>query len=634
MFKNIVKSIIPDNIKEIKLIQEAIDIFISEIMEKSNLALDVFHLYSDKNEVMFEEVIKVFVKNIYDTITKNINNEILIKRLDELYQKAGYKNFRDIKINNNILNILTKETVESIKLFQQTKGHKFGIEFIYRLVEDMNWQQGIVESDGYFNFYEGNNEFEYYVEGSLIAELFEYFVKPLAHPVGWAYIYLRVINLHFTDYFLSKPVITIKEFEVGCQKGLDKRKDDYKNNIGYLPETDKNDEQIEQKFYLADGNIKSSITRHGQFFENLDLPSELKLVLNNKVKNIEELTFGKSHNISIYFESGELLEFKSNPRSLILYYFESENPLNAKIKKNYNNYLGHCGLNLKYDRKVVTTLKDKIQFAIDFGLSNTVGFLNVLGAGNNFLNGKISLGQKYLERVPLTYKSKVKNDFINSSNYKNLYPYNFSELHRTIEKFYCTNNSILIHVNTETFEDDKKPYKIILNDNIKECEKINEFDGNFKNKICEVKIIDKFENDHEYIKFKFNPIKRKRKQKFIPEYEIFEFKNSYYYNNIAGTLSSNDNDISLYNNKVVGNSGLLCYDTFDFIINLEAADITLEFSDKFKMPYDLMDEPNSRWYQTLWGMTSGHVDNYFVPLQPIGFFETFNIKDDLKIEVI
>ena len=634
MFKNIVKSIIPDNIKEIKLIQEAIDIFISEIMEKSNLALDVFHLYSDKNEVMFEEVIKVFVKNIYDTITKNINNEILIKRLDELYQKAGYKNFRDIKINNNILNILTKETVESIKLFQQTKGHKSGIEFIYRLVEDMNWQQGIVESDGYFNFYEGNNEFEYYVEGSLIAELFEYFVKPLAHPVGWAYIYLRVINLHFTDYFLSKPVITIKEFEVGCQKGLDKRKDDYKNNIGYLPETDKNDEQIEQKFYLADGNIKSSITRHGQFFENLDLPSELKLVLNNKVKNIEELTFGKSHNISIYFESGELLEFKSNPRSLILYYFESENPLNAKIKKNYNNYLGHCGLNLKYERKVVTTLKDKIQFAIDFGLSNTVGFLNVLGAGNNFLNGKISLGQKYLERVPLTYKSKVKNDFINSSNYKNLYPYNFSELHRTIEKFYCTNNSILIHVNTETFEDDKKPYKIIFNDNIKECEKINEFDGNFKNKICEVKIIDKFENVHEYIKFKFKPVKRKRKQKFIPEYEIFEFKNSYYYNNIVGTLSSNDNDISLYNNKVIGNCGLLCYDTFDFIINLEAADITLEFSDKFRMPYDLMDEPNSRWYQTLWGMSSGHVDNYFVPKRNIGFFEAFNIKDDLKIEII
>jgi len=48
--------------------------------------------------------------------------------------------------------------------------------------------------------------FRYEVEGSLLPEMFEKFVVPLAHPVGFSYLYKKLLHLTFTDYFNLKYI--------------------------------------------------------------------------------------------------------------------------------------------------------------------------------------------------------------------------------------------------------------------------------------------------------------------------------------------------------------------------------------------------------------------------------------------
>ena len=115
MLKSIVDNLIPQNLKNTEVIKEAIDVFLDYIIEKSKISLDIYNLYSDKNEVIFEELLKIFTANMYYTLKNNINNETLIQRLDQVYQKAGYKNFRDIVIDDNLLNFFNKQRVINLQ---------------------------------------------------------------------------------------------------------------------------------------------------------------------------------------------------------------------------------------------------------------------------------------------------------------------------------------------------------------------------------------------------------------------------------------------------------------------------------------------------------------------------------------
>lgn len=638
MLKSIVDNLIPQNLKNTEVIKEAIDVFLDYIIEKSKISLDIYNLYSDKNEVIFEELLKIFTANMYYTLKNNINNETLIQRLDQVYQKAGYKNFRDIVIDDNILNIINKQTLESFKLFQQTKGHKSSIEYVYNIIEQMKWQQGILESDGYFNFEESkDNVFEYKVEGSLISELFEYFVKPIAHPVGWAYIYTRLYNLYFTDYFLSKPVYDISSFYIGCLSSDNNKRDDFLKNEGWLTFTDKDEKNIKDKMYFVNGKPHQNITRFGKDFEVLDLKSEINLIQDKEVINIEDNKNPKKHIITVFFKSGEKLEYISDPKSLILYYFESENPLKAKIKKNYNEFLGHCGLNLQYTTKVVTTIKDKLQFALDFGFSNTTGFLATVGAGNLFVN-QARVSQKYIERnVPVTYKTKIKNETLLNSNYKNIYKINFYEKHRTLDSIYLIDNNLHIFYNNLTFEDSQSPYTLILDDKLISLDKDSNnviIPFNFDKKhVFNFKILDKNSKVHEESSFKLDEIKQSDFIKDLFKESKFKFDNPYYYNNIVGQFNLNDQTLDL-NGKFIGNSGCLCYDEFSIesIKDTSNGVIYLDFTEKFKSPRDDLESPKIGYYQSLWGMQSGHVDVYND--DRIIFTDTFKIRDQIKIDLI
>ena len=439
MFKSIAKNLVPENYKSNQFIMDVLDVFVDYIYENSSLAIDINNLYNSKNEVLYEEIIKTYAANFYKTITDGSRNHKLTEAVRKAHEKYGF-NFNETQLDINVIHLLSQEQLELFKNFQQSKGTLRSIEFIYHIIEQLNIESFVLETDGQLTIEPGENIFEYRVYGSMLPEIFEAFVKPLAHPVGWTYLFTRTYALKFEDYFLCKEVYDVNIFRVTCED-VD-GEDNFKTNIGYLFETDSDNniiyENNKPKTYKADGNPVFNVTRFGVNYPELTLESELKLVKNPTIKTIEKTSIKGNDKLVIYFESGEKLEQNSNPRNLILYYYNGINSLNQEIKKDYTNFLSKRALELDYDRKVVTTIKDKYQFQVDFGLASTTGKFAAIGAGNMYLGSENwVLGKTRIDvDTPVTYGTRVRNKVLQTSDFKALYKKNDNSVRQIFDKVY------------------------------------------------------------------------------------------------------------------------------------------------------------------------------------------------------
>lgn len=443
MFKAILKNLVPDNFKENKLIMDVLDIFVDYIYENSNLALDINNLYNSKNEVLFEEVIKTYAANFYKTISDGTRNHKLAEAVRRAHEKWGFQ-FDDVKLDIRAIDLISKEQLELMKSFQQSKGTLRSIEFVYKIIEQLNIESFTLETDGQLRLREGENIFEYIVEGSMLPEIFEAFVKPLAHPVGWVCLYLRTYSLYFEDYFLSKEVFDVKVFRVVCEDEC--CEDNFITNEGYLFETDQennilydDDYKTKPRMYKAIGEPVYNKTRFGVNYPELTLKSELILVGSTTIKTIEKSSIKGNEKITIWFESGEYLEQNSNPKSLILYYGFGQDDLERGkegIKKDYTSMLDKCSLELSYNRKVVTTVKDANTFQVDFGLSSSTGKIAAVGAGNMYVgNRSYKLGEFLVNPdTPTSYYARFRNEILKTSNYKALYKVNNNEIRPLFSK--------------------------------------------------------------------------------------------------------------------------------------------------------------------------------------------------------
>lgn len=439
MFKSIAKNLVPENYKSNQFIMDVLDVFVDYIYENSSLAIDINNLYNSKNEVLYEEIIKTYAANFYKTITDGSRNHKLTEAVRKAHEKYGF-NFNETQLDINVIHLLSQEQLELFKNFQQSKGTLRSIEFIYHIIEQLNIESFVLETDGQLTIEPGENIFEYRVYGSMLPEIFEAFVKPLAHPVGWTYLFTRTYALKFEDYFLCKEVYDVNIFRVTCENI--ESEDNFKTNIGYLFETDSDNniiyENNKPKTYKADGNPVFNVTRFGVNYPELTIESELKLVKNPTIKTIEKTSIKGNDKLVIYFESGEKLEQNSNPRNLILYYHNGINSLNQEIKKDYTNFLSKRALELDYDRKVVTTIKDKYQFQVDFGLASTTGKFAAIGAGNMYLGSdNWVLGKTRIDvDTPVTYGTRVRNKVLQTSDFKALYKKNDNSVRQIFDKVY------------------------------------------------------------------------------------------------------------------------------------------------------------------------------------------------------
>lgn len=439
MFKSIAKNLVPENYKSNKFIMDVLDVFVDYIYDNSSLAIDINNLYNSKNEVLYEEIIKTYAANFYKTITDGSKNHKLAEAVRKAHEKYGF-DFSETQLDINVIHLLSQEQLELFKNFQQSKGTLRSIEFIYRIIEQLNIESFVLETDGQLTIEPGENIFEYRVYGSMLPEIFEAFVKPLAHPVGWTYLFTRTYVLKFEDYFLCKEVYDVNVFRVTCEDS--DCEDNFKTNTGYLFETDINNniiyENNKPKMYKANGNPVFNVTRFGVNYPELTLESELKLVKDPTIRTIEKSSIKGNDKLVVYFESGERLEQNSNPKNLILYYYKGINALNQEIKKDYTDFLSKCALELNYVRRVVTTVKDKYQFQVDFGLASTTGKFAAIGAGNMYLGSDTwVLGKNRIDtNTPVTYGTRVRNKVLQTSDFKALYKKNDNSIRQVFDKVY------------------------------------------------------------------------------------------------------------------------------------------------------------------------------------------------------
>lgn len=439
MYKSVLKKIVPENVRDRQVIKDSLDVFVDYIFEYSNLAIDINNLYTSKNEVTFEEIIKTYAANFYNVVNDGAKNNRLAQALRKAHEKWGFT-FDETKLSFTALELLTQEQLELFKSFQQSKGTFRSIEFIYKIIEQLGIESGVLETDGELVLKDFKDQpFHYQLEGSMLQEVFESFVKPLAHPVGWTYLYLRTYNLHFKDYFLCKEVYYPKTFRVYCRdRNIE---DNFITNIGYLLQNDSEgkwlkDSNNEPMMYEANGRPVFGVTRFGTKFDTLTLESELYLVQTPEIESIEKESLKGNNRITITFKSGEILEQNSNPRSLILYYGKGPNDLNQKIKKDYTDFLQTCSLELNYETEIVSTISDLQKFQMDFGIASSVGNKVVIGAGNLFIgNSAWKIGDTHFNNnAGVSYLTRFSNRTLLTSDFRALYRINKNKQRRVFRK--------------------------------------------------------------------------------------------------------------------------------------------------------------------------------------------------------
>jgi len=415
MLQEIIPAITPSNINDIKLIQDSINIFLEYLSKNSDISIDIKNILNQDKTVIYDEFIKIYLNSINSVLHNSKHNEALYNALKVNYSIAK-KNIDDIKLSIDTTKLLTKDYIITNKDYKQAKGTPTAIEYIYNIVFNSGIQNNSFnDNSSGFQYYEGPNLFEYKVEGTMIDNVYETFVKPLTHPVGWAYTYQRIFYQAFTDYFniLFNYQFSENGFEVRCMNGETFNNDNYLKNISHTGK---------------------------------------KLVQDNTVTFISNKVIGEGTNaikrITIYFASGETLVSDDNPRSLILYKAPEKNiELNPKITNdniliNYNNYDGNCGLYLDYNVIIKSNVKEEIDFKDTSSIASTVGKKNVVGAGNVFI-GNVIIGSELVNKdVDVTYGPYVDNgdgtDNINhfSANNIELNKLNLSNVISTSKEYY------------------------------------------------------------------------------------------------------------------------------------------------------------------------------------------------------
>lgn len=212
--KNILESIIPDNIKNISLIQKSIDVF-SEILDRdSTIAQRIIDLYqvdrvsflkSDK----FGNVTEVNDSDFLTETKNNLKNALFSLYLNVLYhlfqdiqlnanikEATSKRNYNDTLINKNVYDILTSEYLGAFRFFQQNVGNKNSIRYIYQLAKYI--ETGYIFDD--LDILE-DGVFSMKYSGTLHKFYFSEFNQPLSHPCGWCYDYTTVLDTVLSDYF-------------------------------------------------------------------------------------------------------------------------------------------------------------------------------------------------------------------------------------------------------------------------------------------------------------------------------------------------------------------------------------------------------------------------------------------------
>ena len=206
--KIIFDTLVPENIKNIPVVQSAMDIFVQNIEENSAIAVNIRKMYDfninalDNNLTTASKgnikqgFVDVYLESLYKTIVAAQNNQALQDKLAVLDTGST--------INNAASDIVNSDYFLTNKVFKESVGTKSSLNYSHKLATRLessvsNALPTVTEV----------KPFHYLVEGPLSAEMYANIVEPTTHPVGFTYDYINVLEDVFIDLFGLKQIYTL-----------------------------------------------------------------------------------------------------------------------------------------------------------------------------------------------------------------------------------------------------------------------------------------------------------------------------------------------------------------------------------------------------------------------------------------
>jgi hypothetical protein len=225
LFKELIKLSIPSTILDNKLNADVIDIVLDYVEANTSLSYDISKVFTGDNAVIKEEFVNTYLQNISSAFEGALYNTDIKDKLTEVYASIGQT--YDPSTLPNIADVFTDEYLNVSKTFKQRKGTSPAIKFAYNAIRNSKIQSVDVSpdvNDPAFNIELGTPDnpaepFMFRVEGSLYKEVYENAIKPIVHPVGFGYIYSKLLAILFTEYVDVKLSYTNRDIQVKCNNG-------------------------------------------------------------------------------------------------------------------------------------------------------------------------------------------------------------------------------------------------------------------------------------------------------------------------------------------------------------------------------------------------------------------------------
>lgn len=347
--KQIFKSILPENIKDIPLVDDAIDIFIDNLEKYSDFSINIKDLTKYENYAakvddailepsateIRENILKVYLSSLYTVLSNAQTNK-------GIEAKLATSQAEKIPLKEDITKIINDEYIISNKLFKQKVGTKLGMEYAYNLAKYL--QDGETEVSNFE--LEELQPFHYKSSGTAFKEIYEQIIKPLSHPVGFTYSYIQALSESLTDVFGLIYSYEVTAVEVRCLSGY----------IDVF--TDAADDTLVKIKYLASIN-----TATNDYYTEEEY-NELVNVYTNKVIDSFEISYVNNvQTKEVLFTDGTYLKQTTDP---IVVYYRSYSDEIADNDTYIKEYIDHCSLFVDYEEEYAIGYEEINEFLVEF----------------------------------------------------------------------------------------------------------------------------------------------------------------------------------------------------------------------------------------------------------------------------
>ena len=298
--RSIFDAITPENIKNIPLITTAMDIFVKNLEENALLSESIRRVYTNEYDAADSDVVKesklnlrkglldVYLTSLYNVLSQAQDNEVVKAK----FAQSGISSapfFQDVE------RIINDEYFVTNKVFKEKIGTNISIQYAYNLTKYLETAQT------------GNDlaihpikPFHFRTDGSILKEMYENIVKPLAHPLGFTYEYNQIVDQTIQDLFGVDIIYNVYSIEL---RNLDGRYNVFT--------ADANDVNVKNSFLTRINPTTGALFTQAEY-------TRYVTVFTNKVVDVfSDKVIDDRRYRTILFKDGTYLEQYTNPIEIL-----------------------------------------------------------------------------------------------------------------------------------------------------------------------------------------------------------------------------------------------------------------------------------------------------------------------------